>query len=299
MKFNVKSKDLTGKVILLTGGNEGIGYHTAIQLAKMNAEIIIASRNKDKSIKAVEEIKKASGNDKISYRILDLGSIQGVKDFAKDFMKDYSKLDLLINNSGATFASYGVTKDGFERTFHVNHLGPFILTLSLLPIIEKGDSPRIVNLSSAAHKFSKLNLTQDLTPDPSKYSAVSQYSKSKLMNILFTKELAKRLAQKNIIVAAVHPGFVKSNLAQGNIENPIFKVIVSIVMFFVTLVLARGGEEGAKTTVFAAVDDSIKTGEYYDACNVGEVQPQGHDKHLALQLWEDSAKLAELDPNII
>jgi hypothetical protein len=119
------------------------------------------------------------------------------------------------------------------------------------------------------------------------------------MNILFTKELARRLAQKNIIVAAVHPGFVKSNLVQGNIENPIIKAIVNIVMFFVTSVLARGGEEGAKTTVFATVDDSIKTGEYYDACDVGKVQPQGQDKQLALQLWEESAKLAELDPNIV
>jgi NAD(P)-dependent dehydrogenase (short-subunit alcohol dehydrogenase family) len=132
---------------------KGIGYHTAIQLAKMNAEIIIASRNEEKSIKAVEQIKKLSGNNKISYRLLDLGSIQGVKNFAKDFMKDYSRLDLLINNSGATFGSYGVTGDGLERTFHVNHLGPFILTLSLLPIIERGDSPRIINLSSAGNLY--------------------------------------------------------------------------------------------------------------------------------------------------
>jgi NAD(P)-dependent dehydrogenase (short-subunit alcohol dehydrogenase family) len=114
----------------------------------MKAEIIIASRNKEKSIKAVEKIKVASGNDKISYRILDLGSIQGVKDFAEDFKKDYSKLDFLINNSGATFMNYGLTKDGLEKTIHINHIGGFILTLSLLPIIEKAENPRIINLSS-------------------------------------------------------------------------------------------------------------------------------------------------------
>jgi NAD(P)-dependent dehydrogenase (short-subunit alcohol dehydrogenase family) len=114
----------------------------------MKAEIIIASRNKEKSIKAVEKIKAASGNEKISYRILDLGSIQGVKDFAEDFKKDYSKLDYLINNSGATFMSYGLTKDGLEQTLHINHIGGFILTLSLLPIIEKAENPRIINLSS-------------------------------------------------------------------------------------------------------------------------------------------------------
>jgi NAD(P)-dependent dehydrogenase (short-subunit alcohol dehydrogenase family) len=114
----------------------------------MKAEVIIASRNKEKSIKAVEKIKVASGNEKVSYRILDLGSIQGVKDFAEDFKKDYSKLDFLINNSGATFMSYGLTKDGLERTIHINHIGGFILTLSLLPIIEKAENPRIINLSS-------------------------------------------------------------------------------------------------------------------------------------------------------
>ncbi|KXN68849.1 hypothetical protein CONCODRAFT_8813 [Conidiobolus coronatus NRRL 28638] len=290
MKFNVKPKDLSGKVVLLTGGNEGIGYHTAIQLAKMNAEVIIASRNKEKSIKAVENIKNISGNDKIGYRLLDLGSIQGVKDFAEDFKKDYSKLDLLINNSGANFLNYGVSQDGLEKTLHINHIGPFILTLSLLDIIEKAETLEF---------FENLTLPQDLNPDPKNYSYMKEYSRSKLMNILFTKELAKRLANKNIIVAAVHPGFVKSNLGLDSITNPIINLFARIAMFFITSIFARSGEEGAKTTIFAAIDDSIKSGEYYDACAVGVVQPQGHDEDLALQLWNESAKIAGLDPNIV
>ncbi|KXN68847.1 NAD(P)-binding protein [Conidiobolus coronatus NRRL 28638] len=299
MKFTIKSKDLSGKTVLLTGGNEGIGFNTAIQLAKMNAEIIIASRNKDKSIKAVEEIKKASGNDKISYRILDLGSIQGVKDFAEDFKKDYSKLDLLINNSGATFMNYGLTKDGLEQTLHVNHVGGFILTLSLLPIIEKADNARIINLSSEAHNFEKLHLPQDLNPSPKDYNFMKEYSKSKLMNVLFTKELSKRLAHKNIIVAAVHPGFVNSNFARDSVENPILNFILNSLMFIFSGIFARSGEEGAKTTVFTAIDDSVVTGEYYDACKVGEVQEQALDEQLQLQLWEESAKLTGLNPNIV
>jgi NAD(P)-dependent dehydrogenase (short-subunit alcohol dehydrogenase family) len=128
---------------------------------------------------------------------------------------------------------------------------------------------------------------------------MKEYSRSKLMNVLFTKELAKRLANKNIIVAAVHPGFVKSNLGLDSITNPIINLFARIAMFFITSVFARSGEEGAKTTVFAAVDDSIKSGEYYDACAVGVVQPQGLDEDLALELWNESAKIAGLDPNIV
>ncbi|KXN68850.1 dehydrogenase/reductase sdr family member 13 [Conidiobolus coronatus NRRL 28638] len=299
MKFNVSPKDLSGKVILLTGGNEGIGYNTAIQLAKMNAEVIIASRNKEKSIKAVENIKNLSGNDKIGYRILDLSSIQGVKDFAEDFKKDYSKLDLLINNSGGLFMSYGETQDGLEQTLHINHIGGFILTLSLLPIIEKAENPRIINLSSEAHAMEKIELPISFVPKPKEYNAMKEYSRSKLMNVLFTKELAKRLANKNIIVAAVHPGFVNSQFGRDSVNNPILNFAFNSAMYVVSALFARNGEEGAKTTIFAATDDSIKSGEYYDSCAVGVVQPQGHDEDLAFQLWEESAKVAGFDPNIV
>ncbi|KXN68848.1 hypothetical protein CONCODRAFT_8812 [Conidiobolus coronatus NRRL 28638] len=299
MKFNIKPKDLSSKIVLLTGGNEGIGYHTAIQLAKMNAEVIIASRNKEKSIKAVENIKNLSGNDKIGYRILDLSSIQGVKDFAEDFKKDYSRLDLLINNSGGLFMSYGETQDGLEQTIHINHLGPFILTLSLLDIIEKAENPRIINLSSDAHTKEKIELPVSLSPKPKEYSGMREYSRSKLMNILFTKELAKRLSNKNVIVAAVHPGFVKSQFGRNSVNNPVFNFLFNSAMNIASTLFARSGEEGAKTTVFAAIDDSVKSGEYYDACAVGVVQPQGYDEDLALQLWNESAKIAGLNPDIV
>jgi NAD(P)-dependent dehydrogenase (short-subunit alcohol dehydrogenase family) len=125
------------------------------------------------------------------------------------------------------------------------------------------------------------------------------YSKSKLMNVLFTKELAKRIAQKNIIVVAVHPGFVKSNLGRDDVKNPIVKFLFNTLLFILSGIFARNGEEGAKTTVFAAVDDSVVSGEYYDSCKVGKVQEQALDEKLQLQLWEESAKLTGLNPNIV
>jgi NAD(P)-dependent dehydrogenase (short-subunit alcohol dehydrogenase family) len=142
-------------------------------------------------------------------------------------------------------------------------------------------------------------LPQDLNPDPKEYSFAKEYAKSKLMNVLFTKELAKRVAQKNIIVAAVHPGVVKSNIGADSIENQVIKFLYTILMSIVFGIFGRSGEEGAKTTVFAAVDDSIKTGEYYDSCKVGKVQEQALDEQLQLQLWEESAKLTGLNPNNI
>jgi NAD(P)-dependent dehydrogenase (short-subunit alcohol dehydrogenase family) len=145
----------------------------------------------------------------------------------------------------------------------------------------------------------RLYLPQDLNPDPKEYSLIKKYSKSKLMNVLFTKELARRVAQKNIIVAAVHPGLVKSNIGTDNIENPVIKFLYIISMFIFYRIFARNGEEGAKTTVFATVDDSIKNGEYYDSCKVREVQGQALDEQLQLQLWEESAKLTGLNPNIV
>jgi NAD(P)-dependent dehydrogenase (short-subunit alcohol dehydrogenase family) len=145
----------------------------------------------------------------------------------------------------------------------------------------------------------RLYLPQDLNPDPKEYSFLKEYAKSKLMNVLFTKELAKRVAQKNIIVAAVHPGFVKSNIGRDSIENSVIKFLYIILTILLSGIFARNGEEGAKTTVFAVVEDSIKTGEYYDSCKVGKVQDQVLDEQLQLQLWEESAKLTGLNPNIV
>jgi NAD(P)-dependent dehydrogenase (short-subunit alcohol dehydrogenase family) len=119
------------------------------------------------------------------------------------------------------------------------------------------------------------------------------------MNVLFTKELAKRLANKNIIVAAVHPGFVKSQFGMNSVNNSVLNFAFSSVMSIATTLFARNTEEGAKTTVFAATDDSIVSGEYYDSCAVGVVKSQGKDESIALQLWEESTKVAGFDPNIV
>ncbi|KXN68855.1 hypothetical protein CONCODRAFT_8819 [Conidiobolus coronatus NRRL 28638] len=298
-KLKVNPKNLTGKTVLITGGNEGIGFETALQLAKMNAKIIIASRNLSRSEQAVAKIKQLSHNSDIYCFQLDLGSIQSVNEFIEKFKQEFPVLDILINNSGISPVSYSKSKDGMESCVQVNHLSPFLLTLKLVELLEKAEMPRIVNLSSRGHEFATLSLPGDLHTAKEAYKSFPVYCKTKLMNILFTKELAKRLAPKNISVVAVHPGFVNTNIGVSSIPSPIVRFFVNILLSFFRFLFARNTHEGAKTTVFAAIDDSVKTGEYYDSCKPAEVSEQGKDSNLASSLWTYSANLMGIDPNFV
>jgi NAD(P)-dependent dehydrogenase (short-subunit alcohol dehydrogenase family) len=145
----------------------------------------------------------------------------------------------------------------------------------------------------------KIQLPISFVPKPKEFSGMKEYSRSKLMNILFTKELAKRLVNKNIIVAAVHPGFVNSQFGRNSLNSSVLNFAFNSAISVVSAIFARNTEEGAKTTVFAATDDSIVSGEYYDSCAVGVVKSQGKDESIALQLWEESTKVAGFDPNIV
>ncbi|KXN68858.1 retinol dehydrogenase 12-like protein [Conidiobolus coronatus NRRL 28638] len=298
-KLIVHPVNLSGKTILITGGNEGIGFETAVQLAKMNAKIIIASRNLQKSQSAVEKIKHLSHNNDIHCRQVDLGSIQSVNEFSEKFKQEFPTLDILINNAGLVCMKYSKTEDDLEKTLQVNHISVTLLTINLLPILLKAEDPKIVFVASVMHNFSKLQLPRDLELPPSSFIGINEYNKSKKMNILTAKVLAKELKNKNIKVVSLHPGYVYSNLGQDNFQSLWSKLISYIFVHPLHTIFARKTDQGAMTSVFCATDSGIISGEYYDSCKIGKPDKQANDEELGRDLWERTLNILKIDKEFV
>ena len=206
------TKRLEGKTVVITGGNTGIGKETAVDLAKRGAKVIVGCRNMEKGKAALKEIQERSGSTDVFLEKLDLASLDSVRKFADSILKRASRLNILINNAGIMMCPYQKTKDGFEMQFGTNHLGHFLLTMLLLELIKKSAPSRIINVSSIGHTlgsgkihFDDINFERDYTP----YEA---YFHSKLANVLFTRELSKRLEGSHVTVNSLHPGAVKTDL---------------------------------------------------------------------------------------
>ena len=207
---------LDGKTVIITGGNTGIGKETAIDLAKRNARIILACRSQEKGKKAEVDIRRESGSSNVHFHQLDLASFKSIRYFAKKVLSEESRIDILINNAGVMYCSFGKTEDGFETQFGVNHLGHFLLTNLLLDKIKQAPEGRIITVSSMGHTFpSKLNL--DTINSETHYSPYNAYHQSKLANVLFTKALAKRLTGTNVTANSLHPGAVDTELLRHTI----------------------------------------------------------------------------------
>ena len=203
--------DQKGKVVIITGASSGLGFEAAKVLATKNATVIVAVRSEEKGNNALETIKEETPNADIQVMLVDLSDLESVKKFADNFKKKFDKLDLLINNAGVMNPPYTKTKDGFELQFGTNHLGHFALTGHLIELIKKTPNSRIVNVASNAHKIGKLNF-DDLNWESRKYKPMRSYGDSKIANLYFTSELSKRLADKNILVTAAHPGRTATDL---------------------------------------------------------------------------------------
>lgn len=198
--------------MIITGCNTGIGKQTALELARRGGKIYMACRDPIKCEDARLEIIEKTKNENIFNRTLDLNSLESVRTFANNFLNEESKLDILINNAGVMATPKTLTKDGYEMQLGVNHLGHFLLTNLLLDTLKKSAPSRIVVVSSAIYIFGSINKV-DLNSEKM-YSKVGAYSQSKLANILFTKELAKRLEGTNVTVNCCHPGVVKTELGR-------------------------------------------------------------------------------------
>ena len=213
--------DIDGAVVLITGGNTGIGKATAVALAGKGARVVISSRDEARGKLALDEIRHASGREDVELIGLDLASLASVRKCAEEFAERFDRLDVLVNNAGIalTRGPRQLTHDGIEMQFGVNHVGHFLLTRLLLPLIRKSAPARIVNLSSGGYRMAPDGLNFDDLQMEQSYEGFPCYGHSKLANIYFTTELARRLEGGNITVNAVHPGYVDTELGHLRPED--------------------------------------------------------------------------------
>ena len=277
---------MRGKICLITGGTNGIGKSTAQELARMGATVVIVGRNAQKTSQVVEEIRAATGNQNVDSLLADLSSQQEIRHLASEFRSKYSRLDVLLNNAGAVFMERQSSVDGIEMTLAVNHLASFLLTNLLLDTIKASAPARIVNVSSNAHKRARIDF--DNLQGERSYSS-GAYGNSKLANILFTIELARRLEGTGVTVNALHPGFVNTGFGKNN-SGFLFKILGAVVPL-----IARSPEQGAETSIYLASSPDVQnvTGEYFVDSKVAQAAPQASDTAVARKLWDVSAAMAE------
>lgn len=247
---------MDGKVVIVTGANTGIGKETALDLAKRGAKVYMACRDFKRCEAARQDILKLSNNPNVFNRTLDLGSLESIRKFAREFIAEESRLDVLVNNAGL-MGPRRETVDGFEMLIGVNHLGHFLLTNLLLDLLKKSAPSRIVVVSSVAHKWGKLK-KDDFNSEKS-YKAFPAYCHSKLANMLFTRELSKRLSGTGVTVNSVHPGSVKTEIFRDS------KMGLMICLAPIFLLFMKDSEFGAQTQIRLAVDPKLETttGKYF------------------------------------
>jgi retinol dehydrogenase 12 len=278
------------KVVLITGATGGIGQVAAGQLAQAGAKVVITGRNAEKTALVAEELGKKAVTQ-VEYLVGDLSVQADVRRLAQEFRQRHNRLDVLINNAGAFFVSRKTSQDGIEMTFALNHLGYFLLTNLLLDLLVASAPARVVNVSSAAHIGGRLHLEQ--VKDPARYSGWAAYSESKLANLYFTYELARRLEGKGVTVNALHPGFVATNFGRSNggLFNPLFRLFQ---------IGAITPEAGAKTTLYLATSPEVEgvSGKYFDRCKAVSSSPVSHGVQIARKLWDLSLALTGLEERV-
>lgn len=276
------------KKVLITGGTDGIGKVTALELAKLGAHVIIIGRNPQKTEQTVREIRELTHNPRVDFLIADLSEQEQVRRVAAEYRHRYDQLHVLINNAGAFFAKRELTADGLEKTFALNHLAYFLLTHLLLDLLTKSAPARIINVSSAAHFGGKINF-DDLNAEKS-YSGWGAYSNSKLMNVLFTYQLARRLQGSGVTVNCLHPGFVATQFGKNN------GGLIGLGLSLVQRVGAISPEQGAETTLYLATSPEVEgiTGRYFDQKKAVESSKMSQDEETARRLWEISLELTGL-----
>ena len=280
----MKNNGMTGKVVLVTGGTAGIGEVAARELARQGAKVVIVGRNPQKTAAVAEQIKAQTGNPAVEYLLGDLSLKSEVRRVASEFKQRYDRLDVLLNNAGGFFSQRQVTSEGLEYTFALNHLNYFLLTSSLLEVLQASDRARVVNVSSGAHVMAKLNF--DDLQNEQKYSGWGVYSQSKLMNIYFTYEMARRV-NHGLTVNALHPGFVATNFGLNNRGLMGLGVKLSQKLF------ARTPEKGAETSIYLASSPEVEgvSGKYFADCRAIQSSPVSYQLEPARQLWETSEEL--------
>lgn len=282
---------MEGKTCLVTGATSGIGKEIALGLAKLGATIVLIGRNKDRCESTLQEIEariNRADENRICYFVADLSSQSSIRQLAKEYVDSHKRLDVLINNAGVFLAKRTTTVDGIEHTFAVNHLAPFLLTNLLIETIKASSPSRIITTSSVAHRGAQIDFG-DIQFEKRPYNGIKAYGQSKLANILFTKEMARRLERSGVTVNCFHPGAVRTNLVQ---DNP----------WYYTLIWTAAGpffsspEKGANTAIYLASSSSVEgiTGGYFAKRKQVKPSDEANNKVAAIRLWNISDKLTSM-----
>ena len=288
----------SGKLAVVTGATGGLGYETALALARAGAEVLVTGRNAEKGRVAIEQIKRAVPSANVSFAMLDLASLAAIRAFAASMLANGRPLDLLINNAGVMdLPTRRLTEDGFELQFGTNHLSHFALTALLLPLLRKAQAPRVVNVSSLAHRGGKIDF-RNLQAER-KYNSWAAYQQSKLANLLFTFELQRRSDAYGwgLMSNAAHPGYARTELipngpGTGGLKGFGMKVLGSF--------MSHSAAAGALPTLFAAASPEAEPNRYYGPNGFYELKgpvapakvfPQAEDEAVARKLWEVSEQL--------
>lgn len=274
---------MKGKVVMVTGANAGMGREISLALAGMGANLIMVSRDRARGEAARNDVASATGNREVELLVADLSSQQSIRRLVQDFTASHTQLHVLVNNAGMSLPKRAETADGIETVFATNHLGPFLLTNLLLPVLIASTPSRVVIVSSGVQAMAKMDF-EDLQGAKS-YSEIRSYNQSKLANLLFTYELARRLEGTGVTANALEPGFIKTNLL--------------LPFPFSLFAFMRGKPaEGAKPTVFLASSPDVEgvSGKFFNNKGVATRSSQAsRDEDAAKRLWQISAELTHLD----
>ena len=276
--------DLSGKTCVVTGATSGIGESTALALVRMGARVVVVGRSRERGEATLSRLAAAGGAGRVELRLADLASLAEVRRLAGEILDTCPELHLLVNNAGLVNLERRITVDGFEETFAVNHLAYFALTNLLLERLVASAPARIVNVASDAHRFGALDL--DDLQNENRYRSMQTYGRSKSANILFTIELARRLAGTGVTANALHPGAVASRLGTQN--GWVGKLVTGLLKpFFKT------PDQGARTSVHVATVPELDgiSGAYFAKCREKRPAAPARDPETARRLWETSARL--------
>lgn len=275
---------MNGNVVMVTGANSGIGKVTALELARMGATLVMVCRSRSKGEAARDEIVAQTGNDNVELILADFAALESVRRAAQEFRERHDRLDVLVNNAGLYLGERLLSQDGYEMTFAVNHLAPFLLTNLLLETLKASAPARVVTVSSAAHTGGHIRF-EDLNAERG-FRGFKAYGDSKLANILFSNELARRLEGSGVTSNSLHPGAVATNFASGN--GGLLGMVFGLLRpFFLS------PEQGAQTSIYLASSPEVAgvTGKYFARCKPARTSSEAQDVAVQRRLWEVSAQM--------